>query len=57
VMPKSEVDFLVDYLFEGPDGHAAAARIDRRVDRLPGQGELHLLETAVSRSSQQPAAA
>jgi hypothetical protein len=56
-MPKREVDFLVDYLFEGPDGHAAAARIDRRVDRLPGQGELHLLETAVSRSSQQPAAA
>ena len=36
VMPKSEVDFLVDYLFDGPDGQAVAARIDRRVDRFPG---------------------
>jgi hypothetical protein len=52
VMPKSEVDFLVDYLFEGPEGRAVAARIDRRVDRLPGQGSLHLLETAVTRSSE-----
>jgi rubrerythrin len=57
VMPKSEVDFLVDYLFDGPDGHAVAARIDRRVDRLPGQAALHLLETAVTRSSRQPTAA
>jgi hypothetical protein len=56
-MPKSEVDFLVDYLFDGPDGHAAAARIDRRVDRLPGQAALHLLETAVTRSSRQSTAA
>ena len=23
VMPKKEVDFLVDYLFDGPDGQAA----------------------------------
>jgi hypothetical protein len=57
VMPKSEVDFLVDYLFDGPDGHAVAARIDRRVDRLPGQADLHLLETAVTRSSRQSTAA
>jgi hypothetical protein len=57
VMPKSEVDFLVDYLFDGPAGHAVAERIDRRVDRLPGQGEMHLLETAVTRSSRQSTAA
>ena len=57
VMPKNEVDFLVDYLFDGPAGHAVAERIDRRVDRLPGQGELHLLETAVTRSSRQSTAA
>jgi hypothetical protein len=48
---------LVDYLFDGPDGHAVAARIDRRVDRLPGQADLHLLETAVTRSSRQSRAA
>jgi hypothetical protein len=52
VMPKSEVDFLIRYLFDGPKGREVAARIDRRVDRLPGQGALHLLETAVTRSSE-----
>jgi rubrerythrin len=49
VMPKEEVGFLVRYLFDGPDGSAVAARIDRRIDRLPGQGDLHLLGTAVSK--------
>jgi hypothetical protein len=48
VMPKEEVGFLVKYLFNGPAGSDVAARIDRRVDRLPGQGQLHLLESAVS---------
>src|SRR5580704_16194150 len=37
VMPKEEVGFLVKYLFEGQMGANVAARIDRRVDRLPGQ--------------------
>ena len=49
VMPKEEVGFLVKYLFDGPEGNAMAARIDRRVDRLPGQADLHLLETAVTK--------
>ena len=57
VMPKKEVDFLVDYLFDGPEGQAVAERIDRRVDRLPGQGDLHLLTTAVTKLSAQRAAA
>jgi hypothetical protein len=57
VMPKQEVDFLVRYLFDGPDGTAMAARIDRRVDRLPGQGDLHLLKTAVTKLSAHAAAA
>jgi hypothetical protein len=57
VMPKKEVDFLVRYLFGGPDGGAVAARIDRRVDRLPGQSELHLLESAVTKLSRHPLAA
>ena len=38
-MPTEEVGFLVRYLFDGKDGAAAASRIDRRVDRLPGQSE------------------
>jgi hypothetical protein len=57
VMPKGEVDFLVRYLFEGPDGNAVAHRIDRRVDRLPGQRDLHLLEQAVGRLSPRSRAA
>jgi hypothetical protein len=57
VMPKREVDFLVRYLFDGPDGKSSAARIDRRIDRLPGQGDLHLLETAVSKLSRHSRAA
>ena len=56
VMPKEEVGFLVCYLFDGEDGAALASRIDRRVDRLPGQSELHLLSTAVSRLSRRYAA-
>ncbi|MGH9094833.1 MAG: ferritin-like domain-containing protein [Acidimicrobiales bacterium] len=48
VMPQAEVDHLIDYLFCGPDGAAAAARIDRQVDRLPGQDGLHLLQKVVT---------
>ncbi len=51
VMPKEEVGFLVKYLFEGQAGANVAARIDRRVDRLPGQDNLHLLDSAVARQS------
>jgi hypothetical protein len=47
VMPKPEVGFLVDYLFNGEKGRAVAERIDRRVDRLPGLENLHLLTNAV----------
>ncbi len=49
-MPKREVGFLVKYLFDGEKGADVVARIDRRVDRLPGQGDLHLLTRAVSRT-------
>jgi rubrerythrin len=51
VMPKEEVGFLVQYLFDSEKGSDAAARIDRRVDRLPGQHDLHLLKRAVSKLS------
>ena len=48
-MSECEVGFLVRYLFSGPKGHGMLERIDRRVDRLPGQGDLHLLTRAVTR--------
>jgi hypothetical protein len=46
VMPHDEVAFVVGYLFAGPDGAAAAARIDRRIDRLPGLAGLGLVTGA-----------
>jgi len=49
VMPRREVGFLVRYLFDGEKGGQMLERIDRRVDRLPGQDNLHLLTRAVSR--------
>jgi hypothetical protein len=51
VMPNREVGFLVHYLFDGEKGRELLERIDRRVDRLPGQRDLHLLQRAVSRLS------
>jgi rubrerythrin len=51
VMPHEEVGFLVGYLFQGDEGRRFTSRIDGRVDRLPGQADLHLLATAVSRLS------
>ncbi|HTZ09634.1 MAG TPA: ferritin-like domain-containing protein [Acidimicrobiales bacterium] len=46
VMPAREVAFLARHLFGDDEGRAAARRIDRNVDRLPGQGGLHLVERA-----------
>jgi len=51
VMPKREVGFLVGYLFGGEKGRRTLERIDRRVDLLPGQQDLHLLTRAVARLS------
>jgi hypothetical protein len=51
VMPKNEVSFLASHLFGGPEGVAAAARIDRQIDRLPGLGGLQLVERAVKAAS------
>lgn len=49
IMPEAEVRFVVSYLFGDREGRDVARRIDRRVDRLPGLGGLHLAETAVDR--------
>jgi hypothetical protein len=48
VMPDQESRFIARYLFQGHDGHEAARRIDRRIDRLPGLAGLHLLEQATA---------
>jgi hypothetical protein len=48
VMPRREVTFVVGALFGGERGRAAAARIDRRIDALPGQAGLRLVERAVA---------
>ena len=49
VRPNEEVAFMVRYLFGGSDGEAAAARIDRNIDRLPGLGGLSLVTQARDR--------
>lgn len=58
VMPADETGHLVSHLFGGHDGAAMAARIDRRIDRLPGLAGLALLATTVqqhtSRTSTAP---
>lgn len=48
VMPRTEQQFLVEYLFGDDAGRQAAARVDRHVDRLPGLGGLHLVASAVA---------
>jgi hypothetical protein len=47
-MPDEEVDFLAGYLLGDEAGQAAARRIDRHIDRLPGLSGLHLVETATA---------
>ena len=48
VMPRSELRFLVDYLFGDPEGRAVAQRIDRHIDNLPGLAGLALMSGAVT---------
>jgi hypothetical protein len=40
------VRHLITYLFGDDAGRGAAARIDRRIDQLPGLQEMHLAATA-----------
>jgi hypothetical protein len=49
VMPPNEICFLAVYLFGDVAGADAARRIDRQIDRLPGQAGLHLMEGAVTK--------
>jgi hypothetical protein len=49
VMPETEVRFLIRHLFAGEGGRAVVQRIDRRIDRFPGQDGLGLLARAAER--------
>ena len=49
IMPPAEVHHLGRYLFGDVDGRAAAARIDRRVQRLPGLDGLTVVADALDR--------
>jgi hypothetical protein len=49
LMPDAEVRHLAQHLFSGPDGRAAADRVDRRVQGLPGLGSLAPLTRAADR--------
>ena len=49
VMPADEVRFVIRTLFGDDDGRAMAERIDHRIDRLPGLGDLALVRGAVER--------
>jgi hypothetical protein len=49
VMPEGETRHLADHLFGDAAGREAVARIDRRIDRLPGLDGLALLGTALAR--------
>ena len=46
IMPRSELQHMVRYLFADPDGEASIERIDRNISRLPGLSELTLLGDA-----------
>ena len=49
VMPRHETEHLARTLFAGDEGRAMLARIDRRIDALPGLAGLHLLTGAFGR--------
>ncbi len=55
VMPEAEVRFMVETLFGGEPGRAAATRIDERVSHLPGLAGLRLVDGAVDRYAPPPA--
>jgi hypothetical protein len=49
VMPRTEVNHLVRVLFDDTDGRRMAARIDQRIEALPGLGGLHLISDRIDR--------
>ena len=43
-MPPDEVEHMLTYLYGGEHGLAEVRRIDAKIDALPGQQGLHLVE-------------
>lgn len=49
VQPDDELRFLAAYLFSGPEGRAAARKVDDTIRRLPGFETVELLEAWMDR--------
>lgn len=49
VQPDEELRFLATYLFAGPEGRAAARKVDDTIRRLPGFETVQLLEVWMDR--------
>ena len=49
VQPEAELRFLATYLFAGPEGRAAARKVDDTIRRLPGFETVRLLESWMDR--------
>jgi hypothetical protein len=50
VQPAAELRFLARYLLTGPEGRAAARRVDATIRTLPGMAGLPLLEAWLDRT-------
>jgi rubrerythrin len=46
VRPQSETDFVIEYLFGGPEGLVAAREMDAVLDELPGLEAMGIVEAA-----------
>jgi len=51
VKPQGDIDRLVGYLLDGPDGREVARNIDGEIGRLPGLRGLHLAERTLDRAT------
>ncbi|HEU4947133.1 MAG TPA: ferritin-like domain-containing protein [Kribbella sp.] len=49
LMPAPEVKHMLGYLYGGPQGLTEARRIDAKIDTLPGQQGLHLVENQLKK--------
>jgi len=54
VQPDDELRFLATYLFAGPEGRAAARKVDDTIRRLPGFETVQLLEAWMDRHLDAP---
>jgi hypothetical protein len=49
IMPPAEVKHMLGYLYGGEQGLAEVRKIDAKVDALPGQQGLHLVERELTK--------